>query len=62
MTLLADLVAVSDRVARTSSRSQKIALLAELLRGLAPDEVGVAVGALSGLPRQGRVGIGYSTI
>ncbi|HEY3206781.1 MAG TPA: ATP-dependent DNA ligase [Gaiellaceae bacterium] len=62
MTLLADLVAASNRVASTSSRSQKIAILAELLRALEPDEVAAAAAFLSGLPRQGRVGVGYSTI
>jgi ATP-dependent DNA ligase I len=62
VTLLADLVAASNRVAATSSRSQKIAILAELLRALEPDEVAAAAAFLSGLPRQGRVGVGYSTI
>jgi DNA ligase-1 len=62
ITLLADLVAASDAVAQTSSRSQKIAILAELLRGLEPGEVAVAAGLLSGVPRQGRVGVGYATI
>ena len=62
MTLLADLVAASNRVAATSSRSAKIAVLAELLRRLEPEEVGTAAGFLSGAPRQGRVGIGHSTM
>jgi DNA ligase-1 len=62
VTLLADLVAASDAVAATSSRSRKIAILAELLRALAPAEVPVAVGFLSGVPRQGRIGIGYATV
>jgi DNA ligase 1 len=62
MTLLADVVAASQSVARTSSRSSKVATLAELLRTLEPDEVPVATGFLSGVPRQGRIGVGYSTI
>ena len=62
MTLLADVVAASRDVAATSSRSRKIAVLAELLRRLDPEEVPVAVGFLAGAPRQGRVGVGYSTI
>jgi ATP-dependent DNA ligase I len=62
MTLLADLVTVSNDVAGTSSRSQKVAILAELLRRLEPDEVAIAVGLLSGVPRQGRVGVGYATV
>jgi DNA ligase-1 len=62
MTLLADVVSASRGVAGTSARSRKIAILAELLRRLEPDEIAVATGLLSGVPRQGRVGIGYSTI
>jgi DNA ligase-1 len=62
VTLLADLVATSREVADTSSRSRKIALLAELLRRLDPSEVAVVTGFLSGVPRQGRVGVGYSTV
>src|SRR5919204_2758387 len=62
MALLADVVAVSSLVAETSSRSRKIAILAELLQRLDADEVAIATGFLSGVPRQGRVGIGYSAI
>jgi DNA ligase 1 len=62
MTLLADVVAASERVTATSSRSEKIAILAELLGRLEPQEVALAVGFLTGVPRQGRVGIGYATI
>ena len=62
MTLFADVVDTSGRVGATSSRSAKTAALAELLRTLEPDEVPIAVGFLSGVPRQGRVGIGYATV
>jgi DNA ligase-1 len=62
MTMLADLVGASQQVADTSSRSRKIATLAELLRQLDTDEVAIATGFLSGLPRQGRVGVGYAAI
>jgi DNA ligase-1 len=62
MTLLADVVTASSEIAGTSSRSQKVAILAELLRRLEGDEVPIVVGFLSGAPRQGRVGVGYSTI
>jgi DNA ligase-1 len=61
-TLLADVVAASEAVAATSSRSAKVAILAELLGALDPQEVPVGVGFLSGVPRQGRVGIGYAAI
>jgi DNA ligase-1 len=62
MTLLAEVVATSRKLTDTSSRSEKVAILAELLRRLDPSEVAIAVGFLAGVPRQGRVGIGYSTI
>jgi DNA ligase 1 len=62
VTLLADVVTASRHVTGTSSRSQKVAILAELLGRLEPDEVALAVGFLTGVPRQGRVGVGYSTI
>ena len=62
MTLLADVVNASEAVAETSSRSQKATTLAELLRLLDPGEVAPAVGFLTGVPRQGRVGIGHRTI
>jgi DNA ligase-1 len=62
MTLLADVVAASNEVAETSSRSRKVAILAELLSRLEPAEVPIAVAALSGTPRQGRVGAGYALV
>jgi DNA ligase 1 len=62
VTLFADVVTASGEVAATSARSRKVAILAELLRRLEPGEVPVAVGFLAGIPRQGRIGIGYSTV
>jgi DNA ligase 1 len=62
LTLLADVVTASREVAGTSSRSRKVAILAELLGTLAAGEIPIAVGFLSGVPRQGRIGVGYSTI
>ena len=62
MTLFAEVVTASAGVAATSSRSAKVAILADLLGRLAPGEVPVVVGILSGVPRQGRVGVGYATI
>jgi DNA ligase-1 len=62
LTLFADVVEASRLVADTSSRSAKITILAELLRRLDADEVPIVVGFLSGVPRQGRVGIGYATV
>jgi DNA ligase-1 len=62
LTLLADVVEASRLVTATSSRSRKIAILAELLSAVQADEVAICVGFLSGLPRQGRVGVGYATV
>jgi DNA ligase-1 len=60
MTLLADVVAASGEIAETNSRSRKIAILAELLQRLDTDEIPIAAGFLSGVPHQGRFGVGYS--
>jgi DNA ligase 1 len=62
VTLLADIVSASEAVAATSSRSAKVAILAELLRRLDAEEIPIGVGFLSGAARQGRVGIGYAAI
>jgi DNA ligase 1 len=62
MTLLAAVVAASERVAETGPRSQKVEIFAELLGGLDGSEVAIVAGFLSGVPRQGRVGVGYATV
>jgi DNA ligase-1 len=62
VTLLADVVSASKSVTDTAARSRKIAILADLLRRLQAGEVPIAVGFLTGVPRQGRVGVGYSTV
>jgi ATP-dependent DNA ligase I len=62
VTPLADLVTASQEISNTGARSRKVAILDEILRRLDPDEVAIAAGLLSGVPRQGRVGVGYSTI
>lgn len=62
MTLLADVVNASRDVAVTSSRSRKVAILAELVGRLDAGEVSICVAFLSGVPRQGRVGVGYATV
>jgi DNA ligase-1 len=58
---LHDLVATSAAVRDTRARLEKIALLADLLRQLSPQDVPVAIGFLTGWPRQGRLGIGWAT-
>jgi len=62
MTLLAALVETSKRVAATAARTAKVKALAECLRSLDPDELELGVLYLSGEIRQGRMGIGYSTL
>ncbi|HWC86791.1 MAG TPA: hypothetical protein VG388_09650, partial [Solirubrobacteraceae bacterium] len=62
MSPLADVVTASREVTVTSSRSRKVAILAELLNQLDAGEVAICVGFLSGVPRQGRVGVGYSML
>ena len=62
MTEFADVVSTSEQVALTTSRSRKAAILAELLERLQACEIAICVGFLSGVPRQGRVGVGYAAI
>jgi DNA ligase-1 len=62
VTLLADLVATSQRVGATSARLRKVQELAPFLRALPPEEIETAVHYLSGETSQGRIGIGYSTL
>ena len=62
MTLFAELVATSRRVAETSSRNAKTAELAAFLRKLATDEIALGVAYLSGETRQGRSGIGAALL
>src|SRR3546814_6743425 len=52
----------SAEVGATRSRTAKLAALTELLRRLAPEEVVPAVAALTGAPRQGRIGVGWRTV
>ena len=59
---LSDLVLTSKLVGDTSARLEKISLLAALLKRLAPNEVPVAVGFLTGWPRQGKLGVGWASV
>lgn len=59
--LFADVVDTSLAVGATRSRTAKVEALVALLRGLARDEVEPAVGFLTGVPRQGRIGVGWRT-
>jgi DNA ligase 1 len=60
--LLAELAETSGAVAKTSSRLQKIELLATCLARLRPDEVPVAVAYLSGGLPHGRIGVGWASL
>src|SRR2546430_689950 len=60
--LLADLVATSQQVARTSGRLEKIGLLAALLGRVAPAELEIATAFLCGVVRQAKLGGGYASV
>ncbi len=60
--LFVELANCSAKVAATSKRNDKIALLADVLRGLAPGEVEPAVAFLVGDTPLGRFGVGWATI
>ncbi len=60
--LLEELVQVSSAVAATSSRLQKISKLAELFTRVPGDDVPIAVGFLTGWPRQGKLGTGWAGV
>lgn len=60
--LLDDLVRASARAAGMSSRKDKIAVLAEVLRRASPEEAPVAVTWLSGALPQGRIGLGPAAV
>jgi len=60
--LLHELVQTSGAVASTRARSEKIERLAGLLRRVPPEEIEVAAAFLSGLLRQGRIGLGPASV
>jgi len=60
--LLEEVVRTSENVAATRSRTKKTALLGELISRLALDEVVAVIGMLVAAPRQGRMGVGWSTL
>ncbi len=59
---LQDIIAASRSVSETSARSEKIRHIADCLRRAQPEDIEIAVGFLSGNPRQGRIGIGPSAL
>ena len=60
--LLGEVVGVSEAVSATRARSKKIALLADTLRRVLPEEAAVTVSYLSGKPIQRKLGAGYATV
>ena len=59
---LEELVQVSTTVAETPGRLAKISKLATLVTRVPPDDLPIAVGFLTGWPRQGRLGAGWASI
>jgi DNA ligase-1 len=62
VTLLAELVRASQRVAATAARKPKVRELSALLRSLAPEEIDTGVHYLSGEIPQGKIGVGFSAV
>jgi DNA ligase-1 len=60
--LLRELVEASRAVGATHSRRDKVALLADVLRRLGPDEVAPGVAFLSGELRQRQIGVGWASL
>ncbi len=60
--LFVELAAVSQAVAATSKRSEKIASLARVFAQLAPDEVAPAIAFSVGETLHGRIGVGWATM
>ncbi|MEJ7731359.1 MAG: hypothetical protein WKG00_19355 [Polyangiaceae bacterium] len=58
----AELAEVSRRVAETTSRNGKVAVLAETLGRLTPDEAPVVVAWLAGQLPQGKLGVGWAMV
>jgi DNA ligase-1 len=60
--LLSEIAATSEAVASTPARLAKVTSLADCLRRLDPDEVGIAVAFLSGELRQRQIGVGWAAL
>ena len=62
MTLLAEVVRTSTQVAATSSRLEKIRLIAECLRGSSPTRSRSRCPISAATSRQGKLALGYATL
>jgi DNA ligase-1 len=60
--LLREIVSTSAAVAATSARGQKVALLAECIGKLEPNEAAIGVAYLSSQLRQRQIGVGYAAL
>lgn len=60
--LFVELAVTSRAVATTSKRSEKVALLADVLGRLAPDEIDLAAAFVVGSTLHGRLGVGWATL
>lgn len=60
--LLAEVVAATEAVAATSSRTAKAEVLAGLIQRAGAAEAAVVARLVAGDPRQGRVGVGWATV
>ncbi len=60
--LFDELAAASDAVGATTKRNEKVAVLADVLRRLRPDEVVPAASFLVGTTPLGRIGVGWATL
>jgi DNA ligase-1 len=59
---LDELVRVSAAVGGSPGRLDKISKLADLLSRVPPADVPIAIGFLTGWPRQGKLGVGWATV
>ena len=59
---LNEIVVTSARVAESSGRLAKVGHLAACLRHAGPEAARITVALLTGVPRQGRIGIGFAQL
>lgn len=59
---LEEVAQVSAAVAATPSRLAKVSTLAAMLKKASPDEIPIAIGFLTGWPRQGKIGVGWASV
>ncbi|MGI9623798.1 MAG: ATP-dependent DNA ligase [Acidimicrobiales bacterium] len=59
---LAKVVETSSTVSSTQSRKEKVGAVADLMHSCPPDDTPLAVSLLAGMPRQGKIGVGWATL